>query len=268
MPLIELLEEFRLDRKLLERDREISTGLAGVHDRLAGGADNADTKFIHRLASATESRRAGAHSILLSDRRGTTEHFRRAGESYCQITNPYGLLMFACAGVTPSDLAVQAREFGLLEHEAPDRLPVTYLLLAAAAGGWSRDDFARHHDQISASRASPIGLLGLPVGAYLDLTHALGTGDAGLVVRTLLPFLLAHSTAMTRAMENHHHWAMMAMPFHPAEPDILSVIFLVEAALKGRGYELVSNLLRAMFLLPASANLLHNAILDHFGDQH
>ncbi|MEK7994653.1 MAG: hypothetical protein AAB403_12685 [Planctomycetota bacterium] len=257
-----------MDAQLIDRDREMSAGLARAHARRALDADSEDTRFLHGLAAATEFRRAGAHSILLSDRCAAVGHFREAGQSYCRLSNPYGLLMFACAEYSPSDLVASAKEFGFFERGASDRLQLTYLLLAAAAGGWGRDDFALQHQAISGSRASPIGVLGLPVGAYLDLTHALATGEPDFLVRTLLPFLMAHSTAMTYAMENRHHWRMMAMPFHPAEPDILSVIFMVEAAMRKRGDKLVSGLLGMIPLLPASANLLHNAILEHFGEAH
>src|SRR6185312_5538348 len=120
MPLVEFLKEFGLDIELIGRDRKMSAGLARAHAGQARGAESADTRFLHGMAAATEDRRAGAHSVRLSDRRAATEHFRQAGDSCCRIGNPYGLLMFACADYSPGDLAGPAREFGFSDGRASD----------------------------------------------------------------------------------------------------------------------------------------------------
>jgi hypothetical protein len=268
MPLVEFLKEFELDAELIGRDREMCAGLARAHARQANSVEVEDTSLLHRLAAATEHRRAAAHSVLLSDRRAAVDHFRHAGESYCRIGNPYGLLMFAGAEYSPGDLAGPAREYGFFEGRLANRLQAGYLALAAAAGGWHRDYPARHGELVGGSLGSPIGAMAVPVGAYLDLARALETGEGEPVARTLLPFLSAHSNAMARAKENNYHWRIMAMPFHPAEPDILSVIFLVEGAMRRRGEGFLLDVLRRMPLVPDSANLLYNAVLERFGDRH
>ena len=176
--------------------------------------------------------------------------------------------MFACADYSPGDLAGPAREFGFSDGRASDRLQLSYFLLAAAAGAWDQRPQVRHSDAVSGSLGSPVGVLGLPVGAYLDLARALEIGEHEPVIRTLLPFLSAYGNAMARARENDYHWRMMAMPFHPAEPDVLSVIFLVEAAMRRQGDKIISDVLGRVPLLPASANLLYHAVLERFDDSH
>jgi hypothetical protein len=239
--------------------------LGRAHAKHAGGANNADASSLHALAAATEFRRAGAHSILLSDRKAAVENFSLAGERYSDIGNPYGLFMFACAELSEANLTYSVEH--VYKQGQPDRLHMVYLSLASAAAGWDKD-FQPLLNELHGSLSSPIGVLGLQVGAYLDLAHALKTGDKGSILRGFMPFLMAHSNAMTRAMENRYHWRRMALPFHPAEPDILSVTFLVEAAARRRNQKFVAGILKDAPLLRHSADLLYNATLERFGDPH
>jgi hypothetical protein len=39
-----------------------------------------------------------------------------------------------------------------------------------------------------------------------------------------LPFLNAYEVAIDTARSRTYHWRRLLMPFHPAEPDILSVL--------------------------------------------
>lgn len=121
-------------------------------------------------------------------------------------------------------------------------------------------------DDLSGSLDSPVGLLGISAGAYFDLANVLPNRDSEAIARATVPFLLAHSNATARAREDRYHWRMMAMPFHPAEPDILSVVFLVESVMRSRGEQMIQKLLARVPLLPNSANLLYNAVLERFGD--
>jgi hypothetical protein len=263
MPLVEFLERFGLDRELIERDRAMSAGFARAYVRQAETLENENEQLLHALAAATEYRRAGAHSVLLSDRRSVSGYFRRAGETYCRIGNPYGLLMLMCADYSPGDLlGGPAREFGFLDGRVSDRLQLAYVSIVTATG----EKEPAVYEGISGSSVSPIGILGISVGAYVDLAHSLSSRDRGALSESILPFLSAYNDAMRRARANSYHWRRMAMPFHPAEPDILSVLFLVEAAMRYRGRRFIPEILERVPLAPDAANLLYNAVAERFGD--
>lgn len=262
MPLNTFLEEFGLDRDLIARDRDMCGGFARAHARNASISENENERFLNGMAAATENRRAGAHSILLSDRRKAIEHFVEAGLSYCRVRNPYGLLMFALADNSPGDLRGLAREFGFIEGEVSERLQLCYLAVAMAAGG-GETSLA---DQIGGSLATPLGILGLPAGNYMELAYALTRREREPLARAIAPFLFAYNNAMARAAENEHHWRLLAMPFHPAEPDVLSVVFLAEAVMRQDGERFIAGLLERMPLHQNSANLLFNAVLERFDD--
>ena len=87
-------------------------------------------------------------------------------------------------------------------------------------------------DQLRRARGSPVGILGLPMAYYVFLLDALhpsvGHHDATEQIHVaLLPFALAFQEALLTAMTHSYHWKRLAMPFHPAEPDILGVFRMV-----------------------------------------
>jgi len=263
--LVTFLEKFGLDRELIERDRAMSEGFARAHAREAAKVENPDQRFLHELTAATEYRRAGAHSVLLSDRHSASMHFQQAGQLYCSMHNPYGLLMLACADYSPRDLIEgPAREFGFLRGQVEDRLQLGYLNIVSAAAGseYTLDE------GISGSLASSRGMLGLPIGAYTDLALALSREEPKAVLEATAPFLSTYNNCMKRAREDTYHWRAIAMPFHPAEPDILSVVYLVEAAARFREQRFFPEILGVVPLTSDAANLLYNAVPERFGDTH
>src|SRR5215471_16459576 len=96
MPLSNFLKEFGLDPELIYRDREMSAGLARAYENISHvpGSD-AGRPFVPVMAAATEYRRAGAHSVLLSDRKTAIDMFRQAGRLYAIGRKPYALMMFS-----------------------------------------------------------------------------------------------------------------------------------------------------------------------------
>lgn len=271
MPLTNFLKEFGLDRELIGRDREMSAGLAKAHENLAQEISDreADRSFVHVVASATEYRRAGAHSVLLSDRKTATEMFQRAGRLYASARRPYALMMFSCSGGDLEAVMAAAHEFGWAE--GIEHTQLSYLLLASAAGRDDRDReiFKKIGFGLAASQTAPIGVLGIPVGAYLDLANALihDQPSPEQMSEMLLPFLVPYSMAIRRCMEDRYHWERLAFPFHPAEPDILGVLFCVEATLRWRQQPSLLRLIEGMPLGKVSTNLLYNAILERFADE-
>jgi hypothetical protein len=264
MPLVEFLERFGLDRELIERDRAMSAGFARAYARRAEDSEDEEERFLHVLAAATEYRRAGAHSVLLSNRRFASEYFEQAGLLYGRMHNPYGLLMTGCADYSPRDLMEGAREAGIREERITDRLQLGYLNIVRAAADWEYT----LDEAISGSLASPVGLLGLPLGAYTDLALALSRKEPQAVFEATAPFLSAYNNCMKRAREDNYHWRRLAMPFHPAEPDILSVVFLVEAAARLREQRFFPEILGSVPMVRDAANLLYNAVAERFGDAH
>jgi hypothetical protein len=263
MPLRDLLRDFALDPELIVTDREVSMGLARAHQRRAEDTPRGDARFTRLLASATEYRRAGAHSILLSEWKQAREMFESAGNVYHVLGIPYGLMMFSFS-----------RDPGALVDNVPfdrparDRTQGAYQLLAEAASG--RELRTERLEELASANASPIGILGLPVGAYVDLAVALERDGKGgpHIEAAALPFLVAYSSAVARAFNNSFHWGMMILPFHPVEPDILSVMFCTEAVLRRRQRGSLLDFLKAIPLFPAATNLLYNAFVDRFDDAH
>jgi hypothetical protein len=273
MPLSDFLKEFGLDPELINRDREISTGLAKAHENISRDIPDrdADRRFVHVMASATEYRRAGAHSVLLSDRKTAVDMFRRAGRLYARERRPYALMMFSCSEEDLGSVMASAHDFG--SGEGIDRTQLSYLLLASAAGREDRDrqTFKRIGNGLVSSQTAPIGVLGIPIGAYLDLANTLAFDEPApqRMSEMILPFLVPYSTAIRRCMQDRYHWERMAFPFHPAEPDVLGVLFCVEAALRWRQQPSLLRVLEGIPLGEVPTDLLYNAILERFeGGQH
>jgi hypothetical protein len=103
--------------------------------------------------------------------------------------------------------------------------------------------------ELAAMERTPVGILGVPVGAYLELVDVLqdSEGIDHRLPAALLPILAAYDTALLRASKNHYHWRTLNMPFHPAEPDFLGVLFIIESALRARGTHLTAYIERLPF---------------------
>jgi hypothetical protein len=272
MPLNNFLKEFGLDPELIDRDRQMSIGLAKAHKNLSRDVPAAeeDRRFVHVMASATEYRRAGAHSILLSDRKTAIEMFRSAGFLYAGERRPYALMMFSCAEDDLNSVLASAHDYPTVE--GIDRTQLSYLLLVSAAGREERDraTFRTTLYGLAASQTAPIGVLGIPVGSYLDLANALASQNTTpqQMSEMLLPFLVPYSTAIRRCMEDRYHWERMVFPFHPAEPDVLGVPFCVEATLRLRRQPSLLRLLEGIPLGEVPRTLLYNAIQERFEGGH
>ena len=106
MAIVELLKTYGLNRDLIESDRWMSERLAQAHENTSRELlkDADDQRFVHLMASATEYRRAGAHSLLLSDRKSANKMFQAAAKSYIRLNNPYALMMLSCADANPDSV--------------------------------------------------------------------------------------------------------------------------------------------------------------------
>jgi hypothetical protein len=281
MPLIERLKEFGLDVELIDRDREMSEGLAKAHYEHARALPDSDEPregkneryFTHMMAAATEYRRAGAHAILMSNRKAAEENFYLAAIQYNMLSRPYGLMMFSCGTQQMRrEAASIAFQSAWLEQVERTQLPYVALMMT----GYTEYKEPEHHEQfartiqaLEASQKAPIGVLGIPVGAWLDLASVLGAkfSSRETIVQALLPFLATYSAAIRRCAADDYHWSRLAFPFHPAEPDILGVVFLVEDLLRRWEEDSLLKTLPEMHLGGLATDLLIHAIEDRFEER-
>lgn len=268
MPLRDFLHEFGLDAEAIEADREVSSGLASGYGRRAEELErDRELRTVSLLECATECRRAAAHSVLLSDWKTARDMFEQAGYVYRAAGLPYGLMMFAC-GRKPMGEALAM--FGAPGRENAAQL--AYMLLARAAAGQRIVD--EMLEPLTGMRSAPMGILGLPARAYLELAEALqrhererAANDGEMrIERAMLPFLAAYSSAVATARESDW-WDSMILPFHPADADTLGVVFCAEEVLRQR-YD--ATLLRVMERVPLgeiAGTILYNAIQEGFGSE-
>jgi hypothetical protein len=257
--LVDHLKELRLDPEAISTDREVSAQLATVYANRARELQEKGLRDEAFFLAATEFRRAAAHSVLLSDWKVASGMFERAGDAYTEIGNPYGLMLYSCA----SDGDMRKLASGLNEPPA-DRVQGAYRVLATVAA-----NFPLPHDlvaDLTPSGNTPIGVLGLPVGAYIDLARSFYTeGNGwGRIAEATLPFLAAYSSAIMRAHESDY-WDLVIVPFHPAEPDILSVLCCVEAVVRRRFQRRAAELIEQIPLNPVARTILHSILEDRFG---
>jgi len=265
--LVDLLKEFRLDPEAIYTDREVSVGLAAAYANRARELDRAELRDRSVLQAATEYRRAGAHSVLLSDWKMASTMFEQAARSYRELDNPYGAMVFACA-----NRSGDVREFahGYEQRSRPtDRIQEVYTVLGTAATTFAIPEGIVA--DLIPSANSPVGILGLPVGAYLDLARSFYFDSANgnaleRIAQAALPFLAAYSSAIARAHESDQ-WDSLIFPFHPAEPDIVGVLCFVETALQHRFQRRAADLVEQIPLNPMARAILLSILEDRFGER-
>jgi hypothetical protein len=175
-------------------------------------------------------------------------------------------MMFWCAEEF-QEVIDRSKELGSFEDTPPSQLSYGLLTLSTDPEAGSKEASEFIARRLASSQNSPIGVLGIPIGAYVDLSYALSRQDLSLttILEVLLPFLVPYSTAIRRCMKDQYHWKRLAFPFHPAEPDVLSVLFCVEAALREQKQSFSTfEILKSVPLFPVATDILYNAILERF----
>ncbi len=96
--------------------------------------------------------------------------------------------------------------------------------------------------RLDAYRTESVGLLGMPVVAYLDLFDALVYAPddiaADAVAKASFPIVAAYAAAVRRARQDHYHWIRLATPFHPLEPDVIGMFLVTSRSLKSKNHSL------------------------------
>lgn len=184
--------------------------------------------------------------------------FRKAREAYRALGEPYSFIMSAFVS---DDESAYSHSERFREHLDSPTGHFAYVLLAEAALESSeRRRPARQYTDVP--YADALGVLGLPSGIYLNLAVALSEADSNStrrIARSLLPFVTAFDLALTQARQNEYHWKRLALPFHPAEPDILGVAILVETYLLRRQLSILS-ILETIPISILAAEVIKNAL--------
>jgi hypothetical protein len=261
----ELLSDLHIDSEAVARDRNICAGIGRAYEHAADEAGS--DKWKYAIAAATNYRRAGAHSFLLDDPIAP-KFFDQAAAQYRSVNPSYALLM-----ATFSREAADIGRMAAAETEAAsERVHVwpdsAYAILAMASTGPREGVSERNRrirDELESVLNRSIGLLGIPVGTYLELSESLDTqAPSELVVgKALLPFITAYDSALRQAAKNRHHWRVLNMPFHPCEPDILAVLFLAETRLR-RAKSSVIGIATQIPLFWATRNIIEQALASRF----
>lgn len=120
-------------------------------------------------------------------------------------------------------------------------------------------------EELEGYRGHPFGVLGLPVGSYLDLIDALLDREASpdVLARAILPFVASYDTAIRQARAHRYHWERLALPLHPLEPDIMGSLMIVSAARQYREIPALDDLLGGLPLDPISQRLLAEALFSY-----
>jgi hypothetical protein len=270
----EQLSDLRINFEAIELDRKFCEGLGFAYLKSADRAEGHERRDTLRAFAATNFRRAAAHAILFDDSQSATKLFCDASRVYASLRMPYALMMLALAGhpEDSSDIIGKIHENNRPEIDQGSQAlekqwAYTLVFNAAVMHRNHREDssavraFEPMQHKLGAFESSPIGILGLPVGCYIDLAHSLADSRVSYVDEALFPFLSAYNTALRQAGLNSFHWSRLLMPFHPVEPDILSLLVLTHVAFTRRKRRRsVLRLLKKYPLSRSSRAILHGAL--------
>lgn len=259
----------------VERDLRIHLHFAHLHEHQANDLDlDLEQRLTNLGLAATHYRRAAAHTLLVQNRSREwveqTRLFENTVNIYQQLHMPYALLL---SSFLPHNLSKSGEDYLWSDTPGgPDtetaqknrRIQYLYLLLFEAAqhGEMLRD----LRQEMETYRSHPIGVLGLPVGIYLDLVDALAEGRSALeldVAQALAPILTSYDQAIRHAMRNKYFWTQLAQPFHPAEPDIFGLLLLIRRRIEQKFDINIQRLSERLFIAEPT-RILITGILENF----
>lgn len=239
----EFLGELRLKPERLIRDLDVSMGLARTYQQHSEGRRENEP---HALSiAATYFRRAAANALLLGRYADAKGLFLEAAFAYHTLGLPYSVVVAALSSEGRS--ITEHLTFGWLgayaDHEIVERAvpQLAYVFLAQLPFVESRrmpfDRLVSVRRSLDPYRLRPLGVLSVSVGTLLDLFDSLvpNMGQRRIdLAEAMAPFFGAYNAAIRQTMQNHYHSERLALPFHPAEPDIYGVLTLIDSALQTR----------------------------------
>jgi hypothetical protein len=252
--MLDSLKELGLDPELCFVQTDMLTGLGRAYIGEAESAEDEDSAQLLSLAAATNFRRAGSNSLLLDRADDARRFFSQAAQAYGLAGLPYAAFI--------SNLGLEGYWFKQREKNIDLREvdPAEVFLLWGDQALENKNEAGRIRHVAESVRTRRVGLLGLEAGVYLDLFDA-AVGDAPhtQLAESLLPVLSAYSLGVRQARQDRYHWQRLAIPFHPAEPDVLALLVSLDRRLAIRK-RAVAPLLKALPLAWESRSLLQGAL--------
>lgn len=237
----EIFEQLKLEPKNVMRDYEISLGLANIY---SGETKDERIENENNLPiAATYYRRAAANLLLLGHFTDAKNLFQIASKVYRKLGMPYSVAIASLAygGVTNRQDIPDAWLFQSNEHEFEERYvpQLAYIVLAQVSNSKLESSLYDRVLQIrrflEPYRLQSVGILGMSVGSILDIADSivpdLGTRQVD-IFEAMTPFLSTYNSALNHSIQNRYVWRLLAFPFHPAEPDIYSVLTMANTALR------------------------------------
>jgi hypothetical protein len=276
----EFLQELHLRPERIVRDLDICIGLAKTYQQRS--ADTTEGVTIAQSVSATYFRRAAANALLLGRYADATELFLEATFVYRDLGLPYSVVVAALSsegrGVTEQ---LTYSWLGAHNHHEITESAVpqlAYVVLAQLTSAKSRQttikQLASVRRDLDPYRLRPLGALGISVGTFLDLFDSLvpEIGQSKIdLSEAISPFFSAYNAAIRHTIQNHYHWERLALPFHPADPDIYGVLTLTNSALQMHRDVTLQRFIEKAAIARESKYLLStilDGIADHQQDNH
>lgn len=229
-------ENLGFNRELISRDCEVCLKLAHCYENFNNSNEIESVTRDHIIVAATYFRRAAAHSLILDEVPNAFSYFEKAASLYVDANMAYGLLL---ASFSPQVLSELILVFLTNNRNHIDHRNTMYVALAQSVNRDFPTDRESHIlESLQPYRSFPMGILSIPLGAHLDLaaasqgdysTIAASQGDYSTMIEVLSPIFNAYNIAVQTAKRDIFHWQRMAFPFHPAEPDIFSLVQLATA---------------------------------------
>lgn len=249
----ELAELLEIDTEFVARDLTFYRGVGSAY--LLQIEDDNEQHLSKRMAyAATAFRRAGSHALLLDETELATELFGNGAKCYEALRRPYASMMWALARNLKSAVSSSQRSVGDFIRSEGRYLSdqsgqLAFSLLVQGLEETyeevtddlrSNQEFRRVSSELGAFSTAPLGMMGIPIESYLALGVSMKESASPETVEYhLTPFLSAYEVGITTARSKTYHWRRLLMPFHPAEPDILSVFTIANAWFKYRDRSLV-----------------------------
>jgi hypothetical protein len=262
----EILKELRLNPEIIARDKDISIGLAKTYPR---NNDRHEDKTNALMVAATYFRRAAANALLLGSYTEAKDLFLEAARNYQSLGLPYSVVVAALSSGVRS--TTKRCTYGWLkayyDHKIVERFvpQLAYVVLALSTFNEYPQISSDIQKSLDPYRLRPLGVLGISVGTMLDLFDSLVPDIEQRKVElaeAMAPFFGAYNAAIRQTMQNHYHWERLALPFHPAEPDVYGVLTLVDSALRAHHEVRIQKFIEQAAIATESKNLLSTILMD------